>query len=107
MFVPKYVRNQKWDNSLIQEENFYNLICNKKFDTKSYDPATNLFVYVDLDLRDFKLSAFADLIKNRKPNYGGIWMLASISADGNEYLVRQLYPEQDETLLYRQDLTKM
>lgn len=51
MFVPTFVKNQRWDNSLTQEKNIYNLICDKKFDNKRYEKETNLFIYLDIELK--------------------------------------------------------
>ena len=62
MFIPRNVRNQEWDESLSQEENIYNLLCRKKFDTKRYEPGTSLFVYLNIRLRDFKLFRLANLV---------------------------------------------
>jgi hypothetical protein len=93
VFVPEYVRSQSWNPDLSPEKNVYNVLVRTKFDSKCYAPETNLFVYLNLPQQQFRLDLFSSLIAERKPSLGGVWLLGSISTDGEEYLLHQAYPQ--------------
>ena len=55
LFAPKYIRKQKWDTNLTDEENIFNFIFEKKIKRKFYATGARLIIYFDIKLRNFSL----------------------------------------------------
>ncbi len=93
VFIPKYIKNQNWDNNLSDEENIFNFLNEKKFKNKAYESGTHLIIYFNLTLKDFLFQKLYELIKKAAPNLREIWAIAALDPLLKECLIAQLYPD--------------
>lgn len=97
VFVPKYVKQQKWNSLLSDEQNIYNFLNDKKFNLKLYEQGTHLIVYFNIKLEKFDLVILSNLISEKNPTFKEIWFILSTDPFAENMLIEKTFPERLQT----------
>jgi len=103
VFVPKFIRKQNWDSLLPDEQNIFNFLNEKKFNSKSYEQGTHLIVYFNIKLEKFDLEKLSNMISEKNPKLAEIWLISSIDPFAENILIEKTFPERLQTIIKLSD----